>query len=167
MKNYEYILNGVLYQGTWFLCIFFPDEMYSWIAACVTLSVHLNFTSHKIKEFVIILIAGFMGYCMDQSMDLMGLLDTAAKSNHSTYLLIIWVVFACTLRSSFKFIFKTKLRPVALGLIAPLSYFFAQKIGVVKYSEPLYMGILIHMILYTSLMSLFYQVNKKLEFSHV
>ena len=162
MKKYQYITNGILYQITWFLCIFYPDKFYAWIAAAITLSTHLHFQKERLREFIIIIIAALMGYSMDQLMDFLNLLDTSAKSNSSTYLLIIWIVFACTFRSSFKFILKTYQRSLGLGLIAPVSYFLAQKIGVVKYSDPLYLAIISHMFLYSSLMSFFYLVNKKI-----
>ena len=162
MKKYQYITNGVLYQITWFLCIFYPDKFYAWIAAAITLSTHLHFQKEKWREFIIIIVAALIGYSMDQLMDFLDLLDTNANSNSSTYLLIIWIVFSCTFRSSFKFILKTFQRSLGLGLIAPLSYFFAQKIGAVKYSDPLYLAILCHMFLYSSLMSTFYLMNKKI-----
>lgn len=166
MKKYEYILNGILYQATWFLCVFYPDELYCLGGLAITLSVHLMFQAHKSRELGIILLAASFGYSMDQLMDFMNFLDTSAKSNNSFYLIIIWVAFACTLRSSFKFIFKTFQRSLALGALAPLSYFFAQKIGVVKYADPLYLSMGIHILTWLILMSFFYKINTKLSAKH-
>ena len=166
MIKFEYILNGIFYQITWFLCIFYPDRFYAFIAAFLTVGLHLSFKSEKLRELIIILIAGICGYSMDQLMDYINILNTSAKSNSSLYLAIIWFVFACTLRSSFSFIFKTYVRAISLGVLAPASYFFAQKIGVVKYSEPIIYSIAIHMFTYVSLMTFFYRMNMKIGADH-
>ncbi len=161
MNKHEHLLNALLYQATWFICMLNPDSYFGLLSAIITLSVHLSFRVKRLKEFAIIASMASMGYCMDLSMDLLGFLDTSHNSNSNLYLLIIWLVFACSLRSSFCFIFKKYQYALLLGALAPVSYYFGQKLDRVEYFSPLTISMSIHAFLWISLMTRFFVFSKK------
>ena len=148
--KYKFI-NAVLFQVGWFSCILLPVK-YSVPIASAVLTAHYFLSGKSDKEMLKIFAIGSIGYCMDVVCQSMGLINLSASNSPVIYLVLVWLLFASTLNWSMKFFMLSPLRSAVLGLLAPMSYFAAQQLNKVQYSEPLVKSMLIHALLWSVLM---------------
>lgn len=144
------LLNAALFQGVWFTCIL-GSEVYAIIATVAFLAIHY-ILAPKSFEFDLILGVAVCGFLMDYIFTLTGFLELKSTWDFPIFLLCIWFGFAATLKYSASAFFKTPSISAIVGLLAPFSYFAAQKMEKVVYSEPLYSSIILHSVLWCVLM---------------
>lgn len=155
-SKYRY-LNVALFQAGWFACIFLPT-IYGLAATILVLIIHLKMVPNFQKELAFVITVASVGYCMDSLYSLLSLVEFKVNSESTIYLVCVWLLFASTLNWSMKYLIKTPLRAMLLGILAPLSYFGAQSLGKIKYSEPLAVSILFHALLWSAFMLLVHKL---------
>ena len=144
------LVNALCFQGVWFTCIFGSDI--SAISVTILfLILHFNF-SPKPFETQLILAVGVAGFILDCLIAGFGFIEFKSKWDFPVFLLCIWIAFAATLKHSSSVFFTNTFVAAIIGLLAPLSYFAAQNMGKVVYSEPLYSSIILHALLWCVLM---------------
>lgn len=110
------------------------------------------------KEFTFVFTVGSIGYCIDSIYSISGLIALSLNSSSTIYLVCVWLLFASTLNWSMKFFMKSPIRAGLLGALAPASYFAAQSLGKLNYSEPLTHSMLIHALLWSFYMLLVHKL---------
>ncbi|WDE98999.1 DUF2878 domain-containing protein [Lentisphaera profundi] len=159
------IFNALLYQVGWFACMIIANPIYGAIAMLVMIALHLSFVKERVKEFVFIIVAASMGYGLDIALSKMAYLDLTIKTSGTYYLLILWILFSTTLRSSMSVVLTKRKWAVLLGLSAPWAYWVGQNLGRVHYTEPFILSMSLHALLWALLMCFLYYFNDKL-FGH-
>ena len=157
----EYIINACLYQAGWFSCMLLPQSPLGFVLTLTCVAVHLKFKKIWINEILFISIATITGYAMDKGMDYFELMNITTNNNNSLYLILIWVLFSTSLRSSSSFVFNKLNYCLLLGLIAPLAYVGGQALGRIKYSSPQLVPIAIHSSIWILTMLVLFYVNNK------
>ena len=80
---------------------------------------------------------------------------------NSFYLVVVWILFSTSLRSSSSFVFKKLSYSIILGAIAPFAYLGGQALGRIKYSEPQLFSVIIHSVIWILIMTAFFYFKKK------
>ncbi len=141
MRNF---VNFVLFQGAWFAGVILAGNGRPWIATFTLLAVafvHLLFVRDRRLESKVLLAAIPFGFVVDSVVASSGAL--AYSGQLSPYLcppwiVAMWVLFAATFLHSFSWIVGRVALAAVLGAVAaPLSYLAGQRLGAVKFGEPL------------------------------
>ncbi len=147
MYNKFNILNAVLFQVGWFSLILLPIQ-FAAVVAVLILGVHFYLVADLSKEIKFIFPVAILGYLMDLLFEMTGFINFTPNGGTTLYLLLIWFLFAMTLRWSFKFSLKSPGIAFIVGVLAPLSYLGAQKFGRVEFSEPFLLSILTQLLIW-------------------
>ena len=167
MAGKKYIIaNAALYQIGWFCCMLSSDITCGLAVTLLAVWLHMKVSEFPRRELIFIVIACLLGYGMDRAVQSGNWLNLQVTTSNSTYLLLIWILFASTLRSSFAFIMKYLHRAVLLALCAPAAYLIGQKLERVHYTEPVMPAMLIHSLSWSILMIVLYNINKKIFTSY-
>lgn len=141
MRNF---VNFVLFQGGWFAGVILAGNGHPWLATFALLAVvlvHLLFVRDRRLESKVLLAAIPFGFVVDSVVASSGAL--AYSGQLSPYLcppwiVAMWVLFAATFLHSFSWIVGRVALAAVLGAVAaPLSYLAGQRLGAVKFGEPL------------------------------
>ena len=157
----EYIINACLYQLGWFSCMLLPESFLGLLITLICVGVHLKFRAKWMNEIIFISIGTTLGYAMDFGMNYFNFMNITNDSNNSFYLVLIWVLFSTSLRSSTCFIFKKAHYCLILGAIAPIAYVGGQVLGRIKYTAPEVFSLAIHAIIWILTMLALFYLNKK------
>ena len=98
---------------------------------------------------------------MDKAWTPLWLMDINKESSNSFYLILVWILFSTSLRSSSSFVFRKLSYSVMLGTIAPFAYLGGQALGRIKYSEPEFYSVSIHSVIWILIMTALFYFNKK------
>lgn len=107
----------------------------------IAILLHLYFSQHPSREFLLVLIAGVIGAIFDSILVSAGWLTYASGmigSNIAPYWIIgMWMLFATTLNMALRW-FHSNLKMAALAglLLGPFSYYIGSKIGAVTFANP-------------------------------
>ena len=156
------LLNALLYQVGWFSCMLIAEPLCGLIATVLMLTLHFASAKERVKEFAFIGVASALGYGMDLAVAKMGYIDLRVMTSHTSYLVLLWILFSTTLRSSMSVILTKKTWALLLGLAAPWAYWVGQNLGRVHYTEPFVYSMVLHALSWSLLMYLFYKFNNKL-----
>ncbi len=151
------IVNAVLFQAGWFSCILLPAYM-ALFSTVIIIAIHLKISEDSSKEMFLIFGAGTMGYLMDSIFSLTGRINLEPANESMIYLVCVWLLFISTLNSSMKWFCETPVKAALLGALAPFSYFAAQALGKVKYSEPLVTSMIMHALLWSVFMLIIHKL---------
>ena len=154
-------LNAALYQVGWFCCMLIAEPLCGLITTALILTFHVSTGGECLKELSFIFTAATLGYSMDLALRGFGYIDLTVSTNGTAYLILLWVLFATSLRSSMLSILNHKKWALLLGISAPGAYWVGQNLGRVHYTEPLQYSLLIHALMWMMLMYLLYSFNKK------
>jgi hypothetical protein len=150
IKNYIW-LNAFMFQVCWFVSILASATM----ALCCTvlfLIIHFSIIEDKFYEVMVIGLVSIIGYSFDLLFSYAGFIELSKNTLIPFYLFCIWVAFATTLNSSTAIFIKHKTIAVITGLLAPISYLAAQKLGKIEYSGTTIYSVCLHAVIWVALM---------------
>lgn len=132
MRN---LLNFVLFQSGWLLCVLFPGLL-SAAAAFGLVAVHLTLVSqHRSRELQFILLGTVLGSLLDGLWFQLGIMSDSAGLVVWTpvWLVGMWAVFLTTLAHSLSWMGSRPWLPFVLAPIAgPFAYWSASELGAVE-----------------------------------
>jgi len=156
------IVNFVLYQSTWFLCVLLAARERPGVAAAITMAavlVHLVLAEHTLSEVKLVAIAGAVGLVVDSFHVTLGVFSFAESGLVPwlcpPWIVAMWMLFAITLRSCMSWI--TKSLPIAafVGFLGgPLSFVAGEKLGAVTFSDPRPLSLLVLGVVWASTLPL-------------
>ena len=115
-------LNAALYQVGWFCCMLIAEPLCGLIATALILIFHVSTGGECLKELSFIFAAATLGYSMDLALRGFGYIDLTVNTNGTAYLILLWVLFATSLRSSMLSILGWFCRP-SLGPTSVITTF--------------------------------------------
>jgi hypothetical protein len=139
MMKIRIIINFLLFQLTWFVCVLGAAGHLPWLGitlAFATLSWHLYTANDRLAELKLVLCVILIGGLFDQFLLSSHLLSYQAHgwSNRLVpiWILGLWIAFTTTLNVSLRWMHRQLLIPVLFGLIGgPVAYIGAVKLGAV------------------------------------
>jgi len=136
------LLNVVLYQLTWLAAVGGAGHGYWWSGAPMLLifaAIQLPQSATRIADIQLLLIAAVLGFAIDSSLAVSGVLiyATAVPWPHLAplWIVVLWMSFSLTMNHSLAFL---RTRPVLAavfgGIGGPLAYWAAQRgLGAVSF----------------------------------
>ena len=140
MKN---LINFVLFQVGWFVTVISVSNQMEYIAIFSVLGVlaaHLYLIAEKLKEFILILAAGLLGFVVDSiliSGDLFSASgDLGLKDMAPLWLVLLWMLFSITINHSLGWLrYKYLLAALMGAVFAPLAYYVGTNFEVLTFSN--------------------------------
>lgn len=145
------LINLASYQAIWWLAALqMLPTAYLLILSILLLSIHLWVIKADWKrELGLVLIFATLGYGLDRQ-----ILDGRIfvfKTESSLWLFPVWIQFMTTISVSLKSIMlRPLLGPTMAAIFGPLSYWAAEKFGVISYQEPLVQNLIVHGLIWLS-----------------
>ena len=129
------LLNAMLYQLTWLAAVGGAGHGYWWSGALMLLifaAIQLPQSATRIADIQLLLIAAVVGFAIDSSLAVSGVLiySAAVPWPHLAplWIVVLWASFSLTMNHSLAFL---RLRPVLAALFGgiggPLAYWAAQR----------------------------------------
>ena len=135
------IINFVLFQITWFSCVLGAGAYgLDWLALLAVAGVlaHVLTTPSKLTDLSCAFIALLVGYTLDNIWVMTNILAYPENSFAPYWLGILWFGFGLSLNHSLKFFRDLNwLGAVIVGAFGPVTYFTAERFGVVNIVSPI------------------------------
>jgi hypothetical protein len=138
-KHYFTIVNFVLFQLGWLICVI--SAAYDYVAISVLICaaiivLHLSLLSNSKAEFKLILITGCIGFIVDSLNIAFFVFQTNQPQGlplAPLWLVALWMLFAISLRHSLAWLSgKLWLSAVFGAVFAPLAYFAGSRLGAIQ-----------------------------------
>lgn len=145
MNPLPILINLASYQAIWWLAALqIVPTLYLFVLSAILLAIHLSVirTARK-QELGLVLIFATLGYLIDSQILASRIFEF--KTESSLWLFAVWIQFMTTISMSLKSIMlRPILGPTLAAVFGPLSYWAAEKLGVLSYQEPLFQNLAIH-----------------------
>lgn len=144
-KHYVNIVNIVLFQAGWLICVLSAAQHWfaiSVLSCAAIIGLHLTLVDNVKAELKLIAIAGGIGLGIDSLHILLGVFQTASGSGKylapmylaPMWLVALWMLFATSLRHSLGWLVgKPWLSALSGAIFAPLAYFAGSKFGAIHF----------------------------------
>lgn len=132
------LLNFALFQAGWFACVLGGARGLPFLAvtvSAVVIALNMAFVStQRGRDAGLLLAATLIGFCVDSACLLLGAFTPTGASAHPfispLWLILLWPVFATTLRASLGWLAGRYWLAAALGAVGgPLSYLAGARLG--------------------------------------
>lgn len=141
-KTAKNIINFVVFQGAWFLCVLLTNDLAAGITlALVALHIAL-ISEHREREARFILMAAVLGICVDTLWQNIGVLSFPGHEGPYSsgmlpnWMLTIWLIFVTTLHHSLRWLGDSKALLICFPPIAgPVAYASAEALGAVEVGQ--------------------------------
>lgn len=145
MSKAKVIINFVLFQAAWLVCVLGAAYQLPWLAfvvALILVGVQLVWTPQPSQELSLLLLATVIGAVFDQLLLNHGVIQYQAHGWGGAgvqagivpiWIIGLWIAFASTLNVSLRWLRDYRVAQVLMGAIGgPLAYYAAQKLGAVN-----------------------------------
>lgn len=136
------VINFILFQIGWFACVLGAASNIShWalLVALVVVITHLIQVDKPAREILFLAIVTALGYAWDSllvALDLFEYADTTLTDFAPLWIAAMWLMFATTLNSSLSWLQERFILASVLGgLLGPVAYYSASKLGAVSLIE--------------------------------
>ena len=140
-----------MFQVSWFACILAPISVALGCTA-LFLIIHFMVIEEKLYEVMLIAAVSLVGYSLDLLFSYAGFIQLNKDHFIPLYLFCLWISFAATLSWSSAILVKHKATSVITGLLAPMSYLAAQRLGKIEYSGTILYSVCLHAVIWVVLM---------------
>ena len=148
-RLWEKLLNAVLFQTVWFVCVLAGDS-WALISVSVFLLVHWLLITTSRAEWLLIVGVVSSGIIVDSVHIALGVLTVIDQTSSSEislipiWLICIWLAFSLTLCHSLSWLQQRLGLAVLLGAVSvPLSYWAGIKLGAMELGPQGYLGFVI------------------------
>ncbi len=139
------LVNILAFQAGWLVCVWGGASHRPWLGtgtAVIVIAWHLWRAAHPRREFVLIVIAGGLGFAWDSALVSAGLLSYPSgillDGTAPHWIVALWMMFATTLNVSLRWLKDRPLPGALLGAVAgPVAYWAGSRLGGVEFLEPL------------------------------
>lgn len=135
------LINGVLFQITWFACVIGSAHGFVWPAllSCAILAAwQLAPSRRHASDILLVVVSIMMGLLIDTLWIQIGFFEFTDQRPFTgvapLWIIVLWIGFALTINHSLAWLKTHPLLPAAMGLIgAPMSYLAGLKLGAINY----------------------------------
>jgi hypothetical protein len=159
LRTYKW-LNAALFQIGWFCCILGSNT----IAICVTavfLGIHLTIVNDKKQELLFICTVTVVGFSLDYILSTLGYIRLSMDGSFPLFLVCLWFLFASTLNWSYSYLVSKVYIAIVAGLVTPLSYLAAQKMGKIEYLKSGVECFIVHALMWVGFMVVIHFIKNK------
>lgn len=139
MPSKAIMMNGVLFQGTWFACVLGGGHGLIWpgIGSVLLLIVSLANVPSLRHDLLLALVLVPVGWCLDTLWIVTGVLDYHGATVAPAWIVLMWLAVALTINHSLA-LFRDRPWLGALAVLgaAPLSYLAGERLGAVNVPDP-------------------------------
>ncbi|HEX4937627.1 MAG TPA: DUF2878 domain-containing protein [Candidatus Kapabacteria bacterium] len=126
------LLNAVLFQAGWLLCVMERGPL-ALLASALILLVHGRYVTRNRREWLFILALGSVGIALDFLFMKSGVFHIDGHDFPPPWLMLVWLLFASTLNHSLRWLDQRLWLAAVLGAIAaPLSYLAGARLGALQ-----------------------------------
>ena len=133
------IINFVLFQAAWFVCVLGASYNRTYLALTLSLIIlllHFAIIKNRMLELKLIIIAGFIGLLFDGALlnlDLIIYNDAGLPYPFTPiWIVMLWMIFAITLNHSLAWLSQKIYISILFGAIGgPLAYIAGEKLGAI------------------------------------
>ena len=133
------VINGVLFQGTWFACVLGGAQGLFWPGAAMVAAMIFSLANAPSlrHDLLLALVLVPVGGLLDTGWIMLGVLDYHSAALAPTWIILMWLAVALTINHSLAF-FRDRpwLGAAAVLGAAPLSYLAGERFGAVTVPEP-------------------------------
>jgi len=133
------IINFLLFQAGWFICVLGAANEIGNLAALLTfllVLLHLVINQRKMETGILIVMISIVGWAWDSILAQIGMLSYMGALSSGVaplWIAAMWAIFATTIDSSMKWLEGQYFMALILGAIfGPLAYYSASKLGAVE-----------------------------------
>jgi len=135
--------NAILFQITWFACVFGSANDLVWpgLLCCLVFTIwQLSPKRRHQNDFKLVIFACIIGLLVDTAWIQFGFFHYEQHWPHSDiapiWIIALWVAFALSINHSLAWLNAHPILPALMGLMgAPLSYWAGQRIGAIGFTE--------------------------------
>lgn len=137
----NWILNLIIYQLTWFICVFGGNSL-AWIPL-IFLGVHISLSQCKKADIILIISLFIIGIVIDGTLKALGLFSFTSDSFPIPYwLMVIWLALATLPNHSLAWMKKRLFLSAFFGALGgPLAYWAGVRLGAASFDWPLLQSI--------------------------
>jgi hypothetical protein len=145
----------------WWACALGPVYGYPWLGPVILvplIAIHLYVSPVRKGEALFLLLLGMMGWAIDSLWIQLSLLTLEGEFAPG-WLVGMWILLGMNFEGLL--VMRKSRWLIALsGLVSgPLSYFFAQAMGILKYSEPTFWNMSMHAVFWMALMPRLFELR--------
>lgn len=137
MRSIELLSNYVFFYAGWFACVLgaaWGHPLLGTAVAAACILQHVARTTERRREIVLVLTVGCLGFVLDTTQALGGVLQFGSSGMSvwlcPPWLVAIWMLFATTLNGSMQWLTGRYLLAAVLGAVCgPLSYVYGARLG--------------------------------------
>lgn len=143
------LINALLFQVGWFLCILL-GSVWAIVFTGLVLSIHFYISGCRREDVLALLIALVVGLVHDSALIAAGIIQFAPGGVlPPLWLVCLWALLGITLNHSLQWIYKRFWLSSALGIIAgPLSYTAGAALSTAEWGVPLSDAVLVLAIMW-------------------
>jgi hypothetical protein len=133
----NWIINLIIYQITWFVCVLGGNDL-AWIPLTF-LGIHLYLSQHRKADVILIISLFFIGLLIDGTLKALGLFSFTSDSFPIPYwLMVVWLVLATLPNHSLAWMKKRPFLSAFFGALGgPLAYWAGVRLGAASFDWPL------------------------------
>lgn len=157
------LLSFVTFNLGWWVCALGPRYGMSWIGPLtmpIWLGLHIYFSPTKWGEALFLITLGLLGFVIDTFLIHTGIFYIIPNSLFAPpWLICMWMLLGMTFESMLV-MRKNVLMMCLMGVLSgPLSYIFAQAVDILRYSNPQWISMSIHGLLWAAMMPLLFSLR--------
>ena len=135
------VINFVIFQLGWFICVASVARQLEWLALfsiLVAIATHLLIVKQPVTELQLILVAGILGLAVDSTLISLGVFNPeniiGIDGLAPLWLVSLWMLFSITINHSMRWLQGRYVIAAILGFIfAPVAYLAGQKLGALTF----------------------------------
>lgn len=155
-KKNVIIVNAILYQLIWFLCILYDNR--GALLGLVLIGIHFVFSSRKREDFTLLILFLATGLIIDGTLHFTGFF-TFTKTGWPIpfWLAVIWMGFSLTVNHSLQWLQERPILCSILGGIGgPLAYWAGVRLGAAGFTLPLPAALLLLSLIWAIIVPLLF-----------
>jgi len=162
--NYSNLLNFILFQVVWFVCVIYQNPGLYLAIPCILVLLLTSSLAHGslLADIKLIILLSLLALLIDGTLISTGVFILSSSAQPAYWLLVIWIGFSLTLNHSLKPIVKQPVIATISGAIfGPLAYHAGMVLGAIQFGLPAYYIYPLLAIIWCLLMWLFSHLAKQ------
>lgn len=145
MLNRPTLINFLLFQAGWFVCVLGGAWQWPWVGVgyvALATAWHLTQVPNPRGETVLLASGALVGLCLDSILPAAGWVTYPSGQFHPSlvpvWIIALWVLFTGTLNMSMRWLkHRYLLAAVFGGIGSPMSFYAGSRLGAVTLEDPL------------------------------
>jgi len=157
------LLSFASFNLGWWACALGPKYQIEWLGPVfmpLWLGLHIYFSPTKLGEALFFTLLAVLGFAIDTGLIYAGIFRINPETVFTpAWLVCMWMLLGLTFESML--VMRRNIWLVCLmGVLSgPLSYLFAQAVNILNYSEPRWVSMILHALLWAAMMPLLFALR--------